>query len=159
MTHSLSEESLSHLRGLNPNLYSVVRLAMTASKNGFLVIPVSDVLIHLKTKHGLDSKHIYQKEILNGDVVALAPVNGSFDDHEAYGDIYASMRFGANEHRLAVAWGGFMGYGDLWGCDDICNTTESLTYITHDFDEKIKNHPMKSHFPYVACALFIVSKK
>lgn len=108
MKYKLSKRSLNKLKGVNPNLVDVVKLAITLTKQDFSVIcglrtkeEQAKLLAEGKTQT-LNSNHI------TGHAVDLAAYNGGISwEIEDYYEIAEAIRTAAKELNVRVRWGGF----------------------------------------------------
>lgn len=118
MTYRLSTKSLQKLSGVHPKLQSVVKLAITKSKQDFSVLEGVRTLERQKelyaqgrTKPGpkvtwtLTSNHFVNKQTGFGHAVDLVPYPVDWDDPKKFDEISRAMFAAAKELGVTLRWG------------------------------------------------------
>lgn len=116
MTYTLGNKSREKLRGVHPDLVSVVERAITLTEVDFTVLEGMRTLERQKTLVAKGKSKTMNSRHLTGHAVDLAPypVNGDFDedgilnieDWDAYYPVADAMKQAASDLGIPLVWGG-----------------------------------------------------
>ena len=118
MTYRLSTKSLQRLQGVHPKLQSVVKLAITKTKQDFSVLEgvrtperQRELYEQGRSKPGqvvtwtLNSNHFVNKVTGFGHAVDLIPYPVDWDDLKKFDEISRAMFEAAKELGVKIRWG------------------------------------------------------
>lgn len=118
MTFRLSKQSLQRLERVHPKLQSVVKLAITKTKQDFLVLEgvrtperQKELYAQGRTKPGqvvtwtLNSNHFVNKVTGFGHAVDLVPYPVDWNDLKKFDEISRAMFEAAKELGVKIRWG------------------------------------------------------
>lgn len=116
MTYTLGSKSREKLRGVHPDLVSVVERAITLTEVDFTVLEGMRTLERQRTLVSKGKSKTLNSRHLTGHAVDLAPypTNGDFDedgilnieDWDAYYPIADAMKQAASDLGISIVWGG-----------------------------------------------------
>ena len=118
MTFRLSKQSLQRLEGVHPKLQSVVKLAITKTKQDFMVLEgvrtperQRELYAQGRTKPGqvvtwtLTSNHFKNSKTGYGHAVDLVPYPVDWNDLKKFDEISRAMFEAAKELGVTLRWG------------------------------------------------------
>lgn len=108
MSFELNQSSLDRLRGVHPELISVVKLAIQKTAINFIVTEGLRTLDRQKELVAAGASKTMKSRHLTGHAVDLAAIVGKEVrwDWPLYGKIAAAMKEAAVELKVSIQWGG-----------------------------------------------------